>query len=116
MGRNSVEHNTLIKRQRVQFIAECFCKTMHSLNHHSAINNELILHEVGLSESDKKDYVLRVKKAYGKLDYVNQMFINNEFFFEDKPYWWMKIYSRATFYRLKNKAVESFLGYFDGEI
>lgn len=116
MDKKSALNASLKKRARVQFIAECYCKTQHSLNHHSQIRDEVIREEVGESKKEKEEYVTRVKSAYGKLDRVNQMFINKEFFFEDYPYWWTKIYSRATFYRLKSKAIDSFLRNFDAQI
>ena len=53
-------------------------------------------------------YVLKVKKAYEQLDPIDKDFINNEFFYQKYPYWWEKIYSKATYYRLKRKSMESF--------
>lgn len=59
------------------------------------------------------NYVSRVKNAYEQLDPVGQSFINNEFFYQKYPFWWEKIYSKTTYYRLKRKSMESFKEAFD---
>lgn len=53
-------------------------------------------------------YINKVQKAYDQLDPIGRDFINNEFFYQKYPFWWEKIYSKTTFYRLKRKSMESF--------
>ena len=57
----------------------------------------------------------RVECVYAQLDPLEQEFINNEYFYEDYPYWWTGIYSESSFYRQKKKAVISFLRLFYNE-
>ena len=58
-------------------------------------------------------YVKRVKDAYSKLDTLEQNFINNEFFYQDYPDWWKKLYSKTTFYRIKRQSMKDFLEAFN---
>lgn len=45
------------------------------------------------------------------LDWESASFLKNEFFdSRHKTNWWMNYYSRSTYYRVKKKAMESFLG------
>lgn len=60
-------------------------------------------------------FIKRVEKAYSKLDNLDQYFINNEFFYEAYPFWWKKIYSKTTYYRLMRKSMTHFKEAFDNE-
>jgi hypothetical protein len=54
-------------------------------------------------------YLLRVEKAYRSLDERERNLINNEFFFQNYQNWWIGIYSKASFYRFKKRAMLRFL-------
>ena len=61
------------------------------------------------NETDKySDYVRRIRNAYHSLNYLDQLFINNDFFYQEYANWWMKIYSRSTYYRLRVKSMKRF--------
>lgn len=67
------------------------------------------------SETDYQAYVTKVQKAYNKLDSLEQVFINNDFFYQAYPGWWMKFYTRATYYRIRKRSVDRFLEAFESE-
>ena len=68
-----------------------------------------------LAEFDNEDheqcalYINRVYKAFASLSESERNLINNEFFFQGYHNWWEAIYSKATFYRYKKKAMRKFL-------
>lgn len=46
-----------------------------------------------------------------KLDWDSSSFLKKEFFCENRRNdWWVNYYSRSTYYRLKKKSMEKFLG------
>ncbi len=55
------------------------------------------------------DFVNKVNNCFDRLNGIDKLFINNEFFYEEYPYWWIDIYSKSSFYRYKRKAMMSFL-------
>lgn len=54
-------------------------------------------------------YLLKVEEAYQSLNEREQNLINNEFFFQNYRYWWVSLYSKASFYRFKKRAMLRFL-------
>ena len=60
-------------------------------------------------ESEREVFISKVETSYQKLDPLEQLFINNEFFYEAYPFWWMETFSKNTYYRCKKKAIVSFL-------
>lgn len=61
---------------------------------------------------DHQEYIEKVSKAFASLSEAERNLINNEFFFQSYHNWWESIYSKATFYRYKKKAMVKFLGAF----
>ena len=55
------------------------------------------------SLKEKVDYILK------QMDENLSKIIYNEFFSARVENWWMYYYSKSTYYRLKNKAMDSFL-------
>ena len=64
------------------------------------------------NESECIQFLDKVFKAFGTLSEAERNLINNEFFFQSYHNWWESIYSKATFYRYKKKAMVKFLGAF----
>ena len=60
-------------------------------------------------------YIDKVNSAFSRLDARERNLINNEFFFQSYNNWWESIYSKATFYRYKKKAMMKFLEAFYNE-
>ena len=54
-------------------------------------------------------YLIKVEKAYSLLNEKQQNLINNEFFYQNYQYWWVGLYSKANFYRLKKLTMLKFL-------
>lgn len=53
-----------------------------------------------------------IDRILEKLDFDSANFIKNEFLSNSyKSDWWMNYFSRSTYYRIKNKAMDNFLGY-----
>lgn len=63
-------------------------------------------------DEDSYQYLNKVIKAFDSLTEAEKNLINNEFFFQSYHRWWESIYSKATFYRYKKKAMLKFLGAF----
>ncbi len=66
----------------------------------SNVNNELASHH---------EIVDGVEKVFERMDPVSKEIINNDFFRNDRKFWWIKIYPVSTYYRLKNTALREFL-------
>lgn len=47
--------------------------------------------------------------AISKLDEDSQRIIYFDFIYRNDKYWWRNFYSKSTYYRLKNIALDSFL-------
>lgn len=74
------------------------------------------LSDSGGGSNDYREYISRVRRAYHELDSLERTIINNEFFFEEYPYWWEKLFSRSTFYRLKKRSMLRFKAAFENEM
>ena len=79
------------------------------------VNNHSVLHDSEETYDEYKEYLAKVREAWFQLDDLEKTIINNEYFYQDYPYWWEKIYSRSSFYRLKRISVAKFLEAFGYE-
>lgn len=68
-------------------------------------NNDLVKE----NDSAYKAYLLKVETAYQALDVRGRNLINNEFFFQNYQNWWIGLYSKTNFYRLKKRTMLQFL-------
>lgn len=50
-----------------------------------------------------------VESAFQGLDPISRMIINKDFFYNDYVNWWVGIYSKSSYYRLRDKAIRAFL-------
>lgn len=77
------------------------------------LNKSHLLYDVEEETIDEFSmYVARVEDTYKVLDSLDQLIINNDYFHENYPYWWVKQYSTTTYYRYKKRAVVRFLKIF----
>ena len=53
--------------------------------------------------------------AYSGLNPIEQLFINNDFFYEDYPDWWKELYSKSQYTRYMKRAIVHFLRLFYDE-
>ena len=54
----------------------------------------------------------RVKNAYRQLDPIEQLFINNEYFYENYPGWWKDLFDKNKYKKLKKQSLYHFLKLF----
>lgn len=54
-------------------------------------------------------FISLVNESFKSLNFVSQQIINNEFFFNDFPFWWEKYYSKKEFIKLKKRAMNQFI-------
>ena len=97
--------NLITLEKHMEFIATAFfaskrkqCKRVALLD---PIGEERI--------SEREAYVEKVEQAYAMLTPLEQIFINNDFFYEDYPLWWTKLYTKNKYLRYKKKAIIHFL-------
>ena len=72
--------------------------------------------ETDTSENQYTVFVKKVEDAYKTLDPLEQLFINNDFFYQNYPNWWMEVYDKRTYSSIKKKAIIHFLRSFFNEI
>ena len=72
--------------------------------------------EVDEELSDYELFVVRVRKAYSRLNQEEKKIINNDFFYQEYPDWWKKLYTKSTYYRLKQKSMIRFKEVLEDEI
>lgn len=61
-----------------------------------------------------KEYqiIKNIKFVFSLLNSVEQEIINNEFFFQNYPFWWENIYSEKVFKKIKYCAMKNFYNSF----
>lgn len=76
----------------------------------------LIVNDNVIFENESNDYVVREEKIKIKVDYILMhmeqelsMLVYNEYFSRKVDNWWIYYFSKSTYYRLKNKAMDNFL-------
>ena len=82
----------LLNEDIVSDSQECYIDTINKYRYYYSLQNKI-------------DRILE------KLDWDTCCFIKREFFTSNhRNDWWMNYYSRSTYYRLKKKSMEKFLG------
>ena len=95
------EKHTVLRKE-VELIAQMY---FVALKHIKAAE---LLNDADEETDEYRKYVCKVRNAYHSLDSLEQSIINNEFFYQQYPFWWRTIYKRSTFYRLRRKAMSKF--------
>ena len=67
------------------------------------------------SKHSQNSFVHRVEEAFDGLNPIEQLFINNDFFYEDYPDWWMDLYTRTQYTRYMKRSIIHFLRLFYDE-
>ena len=66
-------------------------------------------------EKDKLDpcylYLIRIEKAFSKLNDLEKLIINNEYFFNAYYGWWEEIFTKKTFIKYRAKVARKFVRY-----
>ncbi len=100
-----------VLNRRMEVIANCFFESKKE------IGQTLAMEDPG-SKPNMNSHALFIKKVeetFDQLDSLEKLFINNEYFYQDYPYWWEDLYPASTYYRYKKKAVVRFLRLFFNE-
>ena len=77
--------------------------------------NDGMLHDSEEGITDYEKFVIRVRKAFERLSATEKIFINNDFFYEDYPYWWKERYNKASYYKIRTRSMINFKEAFDHE-
>ena len=101
--------NTLSKR--MQMIADTYFAARKYENQVPKMYDA----EAGKPINQYTIYIERVEKTYEKLDTLEQIFINNEYFFQNYKDWWRKAYSKKMYNFYLKKTLVRFLGVFFNE-
>ncbi len=72
--------------------------------------------ETDTSQNQYTLFIQKVHDAYETLDPLEQLFINNDFFYQNYPYWWMETYTKQNYAHYKKKAIIHFLRSFFSEV
>ena len=109
MGRTKRDSEQYKDVKRMMAISDNYSHCTASLNNSS----RLLLND---SDSLKIDmyveYIKDVENSLCLLDPLDQKVITKEFFEPGNRFWWLGLFSRTTFYRIRRRAIEKFLGYF----
>ena len=104
-------------------------ESLHSLSKHMALIAKTFFDFKGrksesflLSDSKTDDlkhrqnqFIRHVEETYEELNAIEQLFINNDFFYEDYPDWWKRLYTRSQYIHFKKRAIIHFLRIFYDE-
>lgn len=75
------------------------------------------LNDSGTSDAKHRQtlFIKKVQETYDMLNPIEQLFINNDFFYEEYPNWWKDIYSKNQYQLFKKRAIIHFLRIFYDE-
>ena len=74
-----------------------------------------MIHDVEEGLSDYERFVLKVRRAFDKLSQTEKLFINNDFFYQDYPYWWLGKYSKSSYHKIRMRSMLAFKEAFENE-
>lgn len=110
MGRTSKKSESYLHDKRMIDIRDNYFHCGAALRSKLRISDSL-----GLARNVYEEYISDVEKAMLLLDPIDRKILKNEFFYSTNKVWWIGEYSRTTFYRLRRKAIDSFLRIFNEE-
>ncbi len=104
MGRAKKTSKAFVSYKRLIAIRDNYFHCVASLR-----NFERLSDSDTLKSSMYEEYIRDVDRALVLLDPLDQKVINQEFFYQTNPIWWVGMFSKSTYYRLRRRAVETFL-------
>ena len=87
-------------------------KTFFDFKKEEKENNCLADVDQSDSKHSQSSFVRRVKESYEGLNPIEQLFINNDFFYEDYPEWWTELYTKTQYTRFLKRSIIHFLRLF----
>ena len=91
--------------KKMELISKTYFVSKKRIKLKDGLHEKFDKHEKNASDI----YIDRVEQAYEQLDPLEQLFINNDFFYQEYPFWWTENFSRSTYFRQKKKAIIHFL-------
>ena len=104
MGRTNKDSEQYLDVRRVIAIRDNYFHCIASLNNSLRLNDGN-----SLRSSMYEEYAKDVEHALESLDALDQKILNREFFHCTNKFWWIGLYSRTTYYRIRRKAIVKFL-------
>jgi len=104
MSKKKTQAENLFRLRRLQVISKAYLMAKNKKE-----DDLKICEEDSNNYNDYSHFVLKVEKVFESMDSVSKEIINNDFFFQSYPFWWVKVYSRTTYYRLKSQAIREFM-------
>ncbi|HOC80656.1 MAG: hypothetical protein WCS76_03340 [Bacilli bacterium] len=115
MGKRRYRMKFRILCSEVREIAKLYFKALQSANVRSGKFdlNMAIYARAYQGDDVNKLFISKIENAFRLLDVDSKRIINNDFFFNNYKFWWLSLYSTATYYRLKRVAICRFLEYLE---
>ena len=98
---NRVQSNKLVSE--VKAIADLYFYSLEVIK-----KRQQLLRDSEQDVDEYISYVVRVRAAFHTLKHVEQIFINNEFFYEAYPDWWRDLYKESAYYRIRKNSMKHF--------
>ncbi len=105
----TIEQTNYEKAKEIKMIRDNYVYSASRLN-------SIIRPNSNLTKEDYRFYVNAVQETFKDLDVISKQFISNDFFYPGNPDWWIKTYSRSTYYRLRGEAIKKFVALFNAKI
>ncbi|MDY0345710.1 MAG: hypothetical protein WCX85_02120 [Bacilli bacterium] len=115
MGKRRNRFKFRILCDEAREVAKLYFKALQSANMRSGkYNLNMSVYSKAYEGEDiNKLYINKIENAFRQLDVDSKRIINNDFFFNNYKFWWLSLYSTATYYRLKRVAICRFLEFLD---
>lgn len=101
--------NSLIKQM------ELIAKSFFASKQYAQVCNRLGDKRTNDDKYRQTQLIKKVESTYERLNPIEQLFINNDFFYEEYPMWWKDIYSKGHYLMIKKRAIIHFLRIFYDE-
>ena len=101
--------NSLSKQ--MELIAKTFFASKQIVKTHNRLNDSNVYD----LKHRQTMFIERVQDTFEMLNPIEQLFINNDFFYEEYPNWWRDLYSKSQYLQYKKRAIIHFLRIFYDE-
>ena len=94
---------------------DLIAKTFFEFKRDTKVNYQLSDVDQFDSKHSQNSFINRVEEAYSNLNPIEQLFINNDFIYEEYPGWWKELYTKTQYMRYMKRAIVHFLRIFYDE-
>ena len=106
--KTNVEKDNSSLKEAIKKISDMYFIAIHH-------KSDKTLKDSGSSKDEYKKFILRVRRAFARLDYFEKEVINNDFFYQAYSNWWKDRYTKSFYYRLRNRSMLHFMEEFNHE-